>query len=169
MHLERKSHTTVQSRASRAMITTPLSRQSVGHRGHEHQFSFTGISLADITWHRSMSLTVLDHDERHTLCCTVCEHGLTSHSTVYLYIAVCCRLCRRVCSVLLQCEMRRSVWPRSSHRLVSCLPLPTDILLVEHYQVLSFLDQHSQVVGTAHTALSRELSSLRSPNVFVTF
>ena len=68
MHLERKSHTTVQSRASRVTITALLSRQSVGHPGHEHQFSSTGISLADITWHRSMSLTVLgddDDDERH--------------------------------------------------------------------------------------------------------
>jgi len=51
MHLERKSHTTVQSRASRASatITALLSRQSVGHPGQAHQFSSTGISLADIT------------------------------------------------------------------------------------------------------------------------
>jgi len=49
MHLERKSHTAVQSRASRVTITALLSRQSVGHPGHAHQFSSTGRSLADIT------------------------------------------------------------------------------------------------------------------------
>jgi len=65
----KKSRAIVQSRASRVTITSLLSRQSVGHPGHAHQFSSTGRSLADITWHWSMSLTVLgddDDDERHT-------------------------------------------------------------------------------------------------------
>ena len=68
-----------------------MSRQSVGHPGHAHQFSSTGISLADITWHRSMSLTVLDNDERHSdifkfiftttrlsLQCSSIRHNLSS-------------------------------------------------------------------------------------------
>ena len=102
--------------------------------------------------------------KRIMLCyhCTVRALGLTSHSIVYLYIAVCCRLCRRVCSVCfcsVKCRVPHDHDDRRGSLLV-CLWQSADktvILLSEHSQWLSLLAQHSQVVGTAHIALSLEL------------